>query len=692
MGPANTKSAREVSRCYGSKMRLTEVEVSGYKRLAAKQTMDLDGSLICIVGPNGAGKSSFLDALVHLSDPKAFDRDEMTRADHTSVLSPALRATYALDGEDRKALSAIPEASDAVTLRVTKTDADGLRYRVQPYPGRRLDLRERARKRLEDFLSSKWLEAAAPMEGELDPPTEPTTTELAEQALSAASSESEDLNEEQITSFRAMRDRLEAIRGGDHLAEAGSLAEKYTKFPVDLDKLIERETAQHPHRLAVNELSGRQPRFVKFDRNNRELQPQYDLTGVSDAPVLNLLALAGKTWDEAVQVMEAGQSGNPGSKVVFLEEANEALQQEFGRAWGQTPLTVKLDIDANFMKIMMSMQSRDYIRIDQHSDGLRQFVALRAFVAAQEGHRDLVVLIDEAETHLHYDAQADLVGVFEEQEEAAAIIYTTHSAGCLPRDIGVGLRGIVPVYRETDAGQEMTDHSEVVNGFWFGKKGFSPLLIAMGASAFAFSAAQKGVVTEGFTDALLLPTLLREACEVSRLDYQLVPDFARTKAQDVPNFDLLAARVAFLADGDQGGIDHVENVLKPGGVLDEQVVFLGGKNSGTTLEDLIDEGVFLSVVNELLVDPSGQAELTGDVLGRTGRMNSVAEWCENQSTPGAVIKPPNKTEIVKALLARRKNQLVAADHRETLTTIDSELRAVLDKATARLAGFSTRFA
>jgi predicted ATP-dependent endonuclease of OLD family len=207
--------------------------------------------------------------------------------------------------------------------------------------------------------------------------------------------------------------------------------------------------------------------------------------------------------------------------VVFLEKANEALKLEFTRAWGQTQLTVKLDIDANLLKLMMSMQARDYIRIDQHSDGLRQFVALRAFLAAQERDRDLVVLIDEAETHLHYDAQADLVGVFEEQEEAAAIFYTTHSTGCLPRDIGIGLRGIVPIYRATDTGQEMTDHSEILNGFWFDKKGFSPLLIAMGASAFAFSGAQKAVVTEGFTDALLLPTLLREACEVSHLSYQL---------------------------------------------------------------------------------------------------------------------------------------------------------------------------
>jgi predicted ATP-dependent endonuclease of OLD family len=666
-------------------MRLTEVEISGYKRLASKQTMDLDGHLVCIVGPNGAGKSSFLDALVHLTDTKEFLREEMTRAEHGNTLSPVLQAVYVLEAGDRKALSAIPEAADATTWTVTKTDADGLRYGVHPYPRRRVDLRERARKRLDDFLGSKWLETAAPMENELDPPIERTTTDLAEQALAVVSSESQTLTEEQTTTVVAMRDRLRDIRDGEHLAEAGDLAEKYAKFPEELDRLIERETATHPLQAAVNVLYHRQPLFVKFERDVRELEPQYDLTGEADLAVESLLALAGKTWDEAVRVMEAGQAGDPGSKIVFLEEANEALGREFSRAWGQTPLTVKLDIDANLLKIMMSMQARDYIRIDQHSDGLRQFVALRAFIAAQDSDRDLVVLIDEAETHLHYDAQADLVGVFENQEEAAAIIYTTHSAGCLPRDLGIGLRGIVPIYRTTENGPEMTDHSEVVNGFWFNKKGFSPLLIAMGASAFAFSAAQKAVVTEGFTDALLLPTLLREACNVSRLEYQLVPDFARSRLEDVIGFDLLAARVAFVADGDQGGADHVENSLKPGGVLDEQIVFLGGRDSGTTLEDLIAEDVFVSVIKQLIGDSSGEAELTGEVLGKTGRMNSVAEWCENQSIPGGVITPPEKSEVAKALLARRKDGLLAPEHRATLTTLDSQLRVILDKATARLA-------
>jgi predicted ATP-dependent endonuclease of OLD family len=40
--------------------------------------------------------------------------------------------------------------------------------------------------------------------------------------------------------------------------------------------------------------------------------------------------------------------------------------------------------------------------------GLRWLIALHAFLAAR-GAQKPILLVDEAETHLHYDAQADLI-------------------------------------------------------------------------------------------------------------------------------------------------------------------------------------------------------------------------------------------------------------------------------------------
>jgi AAA domain, putative AbiEii toxin, Type IV TA system len=141
------------------------------------------------------------------------------------------------------------------------------------------------------------------------------------------------------------------------------------------------------------------------------------------------------------------------------------------------------------------MQERDFIGFTEHSDGLKAFVALRAFVARAAIEDDdqvkPIVLVDEADRHLHYDAQADLVTVFEEQDEAAQVIYTTHSAGCLPRDLGLGIRAIVPKVSEVDGEIRQGDHSEAINRFWTKGPGFSPLLLAMGAGAFAFAASKR---------------------------------------------------------------------------------------------------------------------------------------------------------------------------------------------------------
>ncbi|MBA2741721.1 MAG: AAA family ATPase [Actinobacteria bacterium] len=155
----------------------------------------------------------------------------------------------------------------------------------------------------------------------------------------------------------------------------------------------------------------------------------------------------------------------------------------------------------------LDLKAEDFIEIDQRSDGLRQFVALRSFVIQHGGERSSrpIVLIDEADAHVHYDAQADLVQVLEEQEETSKIVYTTHSAGCLPLDLGTGIRAVVPVEREVEGEIRQTDQSEVINRFWTQGRGYSPILIAMGASAFAFAATRRAVVVEGMSDTLLSP-------------------------------------------------------------------------------------------------------------------------------------------------------------------------------------------
>jgi predicted ATP-dependent endonuclease of OLD family len=332
------------------------------------------------------------------------------------------------------------------------------------------------------------------------------------------------------------------------------------------------------------------------------------------------------------------------------------------------------------LTVLMSMHAEDFIEIDQRSDGLRQFVALRSFVMVEGSHPKPVVLIDEAETHLHYDAQADLVRVLEEQEETAKVIYTTHSAGCLPRDLGTGIRAVVPVRTEVDGRIVQTDDSATIDRFWTQGQGFSPVLIAMGASAFAFSAARKAVVTEGMSDVLLLPTLIRAATDAPYLDYQVAPSFASATTDEVKDLDLVAGRVIYLADGDDGGQAHAEKLARAG-ITGDQITFLGGEGSGLSTEDLLVKDVYIRAVNDELSRWQGLV-MPAEVVGDTGRSAAVEAWCALQ--PGGDDQPVkiSKVDVAQRVLDQRLEvpNLLAPNRRVLLRALDAELQGMLSRA------------
>lgn len=89
-------------------MRLIKASASGYKRLAHNCELNLDTDPVCIVGPNAAGKSSFLDALVHLNDDRAFTATEGTRVPGGDRMEPSIEARFELDEEDREELDGLP--------------------------------------------------------------------------------------------------------------------------------------------------------------------------------------------------------------------------------------------------------------------------------------------------------------------------------------------------------------------------------------------------------------------------------------------------------------------------------------------------------------------------------------------------------------------------------------------------------
>jgi predicted ATP-dependent endonuclease of OLD family len=626
-------------------MRLIKIGCEGYKRFRDPAEMDVDEKLIAIVGPNEAGKSTLLCALAFLDSEEITSLPASVRTRGATV-QPRVWARYVLDENDKAALDAIPGARDVRQFVVEK--AGRVSFTLEPDVVRDTLPRREALKLAERALQHKWFADRASDDGLLL---------ICQQAAAVLATDEEDLEQSDVDTLNAF---LVALQEAD---VPGSLS----RLPDAIEKALASEQQENPRTTARDILEQRRPRFLLFEAEARDLRSSYNFDEVPNQALHNLLALAGTSWESLYQA-----SGDPGALEGLMERARKRLDAAFG-AWTQAPLVVRISAADNAVTVMVRMRARsDYLAIEEHSDGLRQFVALRAHVASYSNNRvPPILLVDEADIHLHYNAQADLVHVFEIQEQAAKVIYTTHSAGCLPQDLGRGIRIILPIAK--------SDDSTIVNWFWTDDiegTGFSPLLIGMGASALAFASTRRAVIAEGPSDAILLPTMLREAVGLDRLDYQVAPGLANADAATIRDLDLVASRVAYILDGDSGG-DEKEKLLLKAGVPKDRILRLGSKGKKLVLEDLLDEDVYLAAVNEEIARWSAGKQVPKSALSATCRPKSIESWCERQHPSLGV---PSKRAVAHRVLEHSKDgPILGGRLRRQVGKLHSSLVELLDR-------------
>jgi hypothetical protein len=634
---------------------LVRITLQGYRRFKDESTLNVDDKVIALVGPNEAGKTSFLRSLLHLNENSSFESDEYTRGTAASAIR--VEASYALDDEDRGLLKGLPGGKAARLLTVYKQPDGERRWTIEPKLSRDLRPRQRAVAQLKRLLDSSWSEEQD--EDEVLVPLREVVDDL--------DRETETLHPDALPRLDELTSKLDQL----------TLPKPFTALIDQLRAAEEAERAKRPLKVAVGLLEPRRPDFLFFGDDERLLEPTYSLQGRTNGALDNLLRLAKVDWDDFVQ---ASASGDDGRIEALEKRANETLEEEFERSWSQKHMSLvpRLRVGDGALKLLVYRRGEagepDYVPITQRSDGVRQFIALRAFVASKETLYP-VLLIDEAERHLHYDAQADLVEVLSEQTDAPKVIYSTHSAGCLPRDLGNGVRVVAPI--------EDTDYSKIENWFWQRGLGLSPLLLGMGASTFAFASARKAVIGEGPSEAILLPTLIREVAGTSALDYQVAPGLASASKTAIDDLDFVASRVVYLVDGDEGGASLKEGLLD-NDVPEELILVLGeGSYKDLTLEDLIDEQAFLAVVNAKLKKQTDEEMTAGD-LSSPVRWHSVRDWCASRAP---AIKEPSKREVAQSLVsAKREEQiagrnlrLVAKEHRPTIRKLHRDISKRLAK-------------
>lgn len=646
-------------------MRLIKVGVSGYRRIRSRQEMDVDGKLIAIVGPNEAGKTSLLKALAsHLNGSSTFQSREFTRNQPNAQAS--VWARFALEDEDLRLVAEhVPEAKGLRQVVLSKISShQSLIWDLEPYPTRDLAPRQHLAKTIDRALSSKWLSTTDDDDG--------TLTRALTRAREVVDSDKETLvSDEEGVGLDVLKQLVSTLSPYE-------LPKAFKRLVQHTEQTLAHELRPVPELAVIDVLSKYVPQFLFFDDANRNLRSSYSLDEEPNSALHNFLALAGTSWAELTQALD-----DPGKMTALEERADQLLDIAF-ESWQQSRLIVRLRVRDRIIQVQVRMHTaHDYVGIEERSDGLRQFIALRAYVKSKDVGTPPILLIDEAESHLHYDAQADLIDVMSEQQDAAKVIYSTHSAACLPPDLGTGVRTVVPIRADDGDGNlrdsDDSDDSEIINWFWTvpggGGTGFTPLLLGMGAGAFAFASTRRAIIAEGASDAILLPTLLREASESLELDFQIAPGLSNVTREAVADLDLVAGRVAYVLDRDDGGRAR-KKMLEDAGIPSRRILFLLGSSGDLTLEDLVKPGVYINAVNRALREWYDDApQISSSALPASKRHGAVERWCMQQ---GRGLRAPGKRAIAHAIVEQRhQGPLIATNRRAGLRRLHEKLSQLL---------------
>jgi predicted ATP-dependent endonuclease of OLD family len=632
-------------------MNLIKLSVNGYRRFSEKTTMNLDGKLIAILGPNEAGKTSFLNLLQHLNDGTPFvgtgGAQDLSRDQVISSNQDIIDATFLLDDSDRQQVKDIEDTKKIRWLLIQKKSSGGFYAQLVPKPSRNLEPRKKLVKRLKDAL-------ARMVESENEDESEELKAQIdgIDSVVSILDVDDEQLDTEEIEEIRTLATLLDSDAANQDLGNV-------------LTQLADAESS-NPHDRAMQHLFKLRPKVLLFDRPSRDLHPFYDLEKCeTDTPsaLTNLFNLAELSLNDLLTHIRNEDEGRVDT---YISKANEKLKDIFTKSWTQTEVTLRLRITGSQLHILIDEKERNFHSIAERSDGLRQYVALLLFLALEKTSQPPILLVDEAETHLHYDAQADLVQMLARQDVAAKVVYTTHSIGCLPEDLGAGVRLIDPNTPNT---------SIVHNWFWeSAQAGFSPLLFGMGAKTLAFLPVRYALVTEGATDMILIPSLLREATRRSYLGFQTVPGISESDDERLAILENGAPRTVYLTDNDEAG-GKLRRQLNRVGIPETRIFSLPGEAPGLVIEDFIIPMVYVNAVNqELSRSYGGQYIFSEEDLPDVNRPRKIDDWCKGQG-----IQAPNKRSICYRILeAKEDGPILTGKYRASLKALFTKIEHALE--------------
>ena len=193
----------------------------------------------------------------------------------------------------------------------------------------------------------------------------------------------------------------------------------------------------------------------------------------------------------------------------------------------------------------------------------------------------------------------------------------------------------------------------------------------MGAGAAAFSALRAAVFTEGPSDMMLLPSLIRAATGKRVLEYQVVPGLANIPPEQLGGAEFAAVRVAYLLDGDEGGDQHAKD-LKKAGVPPERILRLP---DGIAIEDLVAAEAYLEALNGVLCDSGRSQNVTlKQIQGDLDQGTPIAKAAQDVLGHDSA---PSKVAVVGHMLRREGPLPLTQNARDALNELHANLTTLL---------------
>lgn len=618
---------------------LDRIDIRGFRRFSTVTTY-VGRKTVALVGPNEAGKTSLLAGLALFGSDSLVDPRQFTRADRgapRAANEDVVVLWMALTEAQLKGITSMPLAETPKHYLWHKK-VDGTRkYSIEPRPLLSAEYRAQVSARWQDLSAAvtKYFEG---VEDEDRSDTRPAELD-ADLAAVASMIEGTVVPAEVVARVGEYVDNVETDGTSKRVQNSIDAWRQFLSLGgPDADLMGAVRDALH----VIN------PTFASFGQAERELGAEYV---IADDSTEASIALSNLLFAAGISLATIRDNvGDPPYLKELLDRSMVRLNEFFSTKWGQEPIEVGLVADGEILRVFVRDKREDsggWMDITERSEGLRMFVALATFVARQGGDQPPILLIDEADQHLHLNAQADLVRMLQELSQVRQVIYTTHSPGCLPSDLGNGVRFVEPISN----GRSIIRHD-----FWSlhqeGHLGFNPILLLMGAGAAAFSGLRNALVVEGASDMLLLPTLIRLATGVDELPYQIAPGIAVASQNDMAQMDLIASRVAFMTDGDAAGQDWLAE-LQGAKVPSSRIKSL---DSGIALEDLVDRNFYLATINDFLQLPI--EEYPQAVEGIPVK-TQVTDWATARS-----LEMPGVIAVAEQMLGRHESD----DRRIVLST------------------------